>query len=276
VSIFKRSNRKRIIILGCGPAGLFAAHAAIGMGHDVRIISKLRKSEMYGAQYLHTSIPGLSDGSAPFKVEYRLEGDLDDYLHKVYGEIIPDRSAITVESLVGVYDAWNIRAAYDRAFELYWQMVVNQPVGASVMHSLIHEDRPDLIISTIPAPGLCLDPGHAFDSRLIWAIGDAPERGVFAPRLVSEPNVILYNGTKDTGYYRASNISGYQAVEWPHRTRPPLKVAEVVKPVRTTCVCWTKEREGTRLLRLGRYGAWNRLGHTHQAYWRTLEALKEL
>jgi hypothetical protein len=30
------------------------------------------------------------------------------------------------------------------------------------------------------------------------------------------------------------------------------------------------------LVRLGRYGAWNRHGHSHQAYWRTLRILKEM
>jgi len=65
VSLFSRKP-KRIFILGCGPAGLFAAQAAAEMGCSAVIISKLRRSEMYGAQYLHSEIPGLTDGSNPF------------------------------------------------------------------------------------------------------------------------------------------------------------------------------------------------------------------
>lgn len=270
------SRTKRVVVLGCGPAGLFAAHAAKGLGAEVKIISKLRRSEMYGAQYLHSEIPGLTAGQRPFKVEYRLEGDLDDYLEKVYGPTIPDRSAITRESLVGVYQAWDIRAAYHRAFDLYREEVMNHEVGVDTMVSLITEFKPSLIVSTIPAPALCADQQHAFDVRKIWAMGDAPERGIFAPRFSNEPGLIQYNGTRFTGWYRASLIAGYASVEWPEANKPPIPdVAEVLKPVATTCGCWTNARK-TKVIRLGRYGAWNRSGHTHQAYWKTLEALQEM
>lgn len=248
------------------------------MGHRVAIISKKRRSEMYGAQYLHTAIAGLTEPGDPgFKVEYRLKGSLDDYLYKVYGEKIPDRSAITVESLVGIYPAWDIRKAYHRAFSLYVDQVMSFDLSASFMPSILTEYRPHLLISTIPAPVLCAMPEkHAFDVRSIWAIGDAPERGVFAPRFTTEPNLIEYDGTRDTGWYRSSLIAGYASVEWPGRRRPPIEnVVEVQKPVATTCDCWLGARK-TKVIRLGRYGAWHRTGHTHQAYWKTLEALKGL
>lgn len=276
VNLFSK-RFKRVFILGCGPAGLFAAHAASSMGHHVTIISKLRRSEMYGAQYLHSEIPGLTDGSSPFKVEYRLEGSLDDYLTKVYGDVIPDRSAITVDSLVGVYDAWDIRYAYHRAFDLYRGNINNDFIGPDTMYDILSAHQPDLLVVTIPAPSLCTQKEiHAFDVRSIWAVGDAPERGVFAPNMITEPNLIQYNGSRDTGWYRASSIAGYHAVEWPGRRRPPIEhVVSVDKPVSTTCDCWLKAKR-TKVIRLGRYGAWNRLGHTHQAYWKTLDVLKEL
>lgn len=262
-------------MLGCGPAGLFAAYAAEQTGAEVQVISKLRRSEMYGAQYLHSEIPGLTDGQKPFEVEYRLEGDLDDYLKKVYGDTIPDRSAITVESLVGKYPAWDIRAAYHRAFDLAYSKVYHHEVRSDSIAKIASEFRPDLLISTIPATSLCLG-GHSFDVRKIWAIGDAPERGVWAPRFSNEPGLIQYDGTRFTGWYRYSLIAGYASVEWPYGTKPPIpEVAEVLKPVGTTCDCWLDMRR-VKVLRLGRYGAWDRKGHTHQAYWATLAAMKEL
>lgn len=268
---------KRVVILGCGPAGLFAAQAAFESGANVTIISKMRRSEMYGAQYLHTAIPGISSVEDRFRVEYRLEGDLDDYLKKVYGPVIPERSAITRESLVGTYDAWDIRRAYNRAFDTYFSSIHNHEVSADTMRSLLMESRPALLISTIPAPSLCTVPDlHAFDVRRVWAIGDAPERGIFAPRPFTDPNLILYNGESSPGWYRASNIAGYYAVEWPEDTKPPIpEVAPVDKPVATTCDCWMRWKR-SKVIRLGRYGAWNRHGHSHQAYWRTLTTLKEM
>jgi hypothetical protein len=272
-------KRKRVLVLGCGPAGLFAAQAAQFMGYDVDIISIRRKSEMFGAQYLHSDIPGLTDDQTGFTVEYRLTGELDDYLHKVYGETIPDRSAITRKSLVGVYPAWDIRRAYDSAWRQWFQFI-QAPPGDTKLDALALTDlilppfgnprRWKLVISTIPARDICFKPNqHTFAVRDVWAVGDAPERGIFAP-WNGEDNVIEYDGTPDRGWYRASRIAGYSAVEWPENHKPPIpEVAKVSKPVKTNCDCW----DSKNFLRLGRYGAWHRSGHTHQAYWKTLEVL---
>jgi len=269
-------QNKRVVVLGCGPAGLFAAHAAKSMGADVHIISKKRRSEMYGAQYLHSGIPGLTDDQRPGSVEYRLMGDLDDYLAKVYGEVIPERSAISKDKLVGVYPAWDIRRAYHQAFELYHPDIIGEPLDSTSMPHIATEFRPALIISTIPAPTLCASPDlHAFDVRRIWAIGDAPERGIFTDRWSDEPNVIWYNGEDSPAWYRYSLINGYAAAEWPEATKPPNPdVAPIDKPVATSCDCWMLSPKYP-VIRLGRYGAWNRHGHSHQAYWRTLTALRD-
>lgn len=275
MSLLKRN--KTVVVLGCGPAGLFAAHAAKTRGAEVHIISKLRRSEMYGAQYLHSGIPGLTDDQRQGAVEYRLMGDLDDYLTKVYGPVIPERNAISKDKLVGVYPAWDIRAAYHRAFDLYRRDVINEPLDKTSMPNVVAEFHPALIISTVPAPSLCVMPDEvcAFDVRNIWAIGDAPERGIFAPRFSEEANVIVYNGDPSPGWYRYSLINGYASMEWPESTKPPIpEVAIVEKPVGTSCNCWMGHKKYP-VIRMGRYGAWNRHGHAHQAYWRTLQAMKD-
>ena len=268
------SKRKRVLVLGCGPAGLFAAQAAQFAGYDVDIMSVRRRSEMFGAQYLHSYIPGLTDDQTEFAVEYRLVGDFEAYLHKVYGEVIPDPGKITKESLVGIYPAWDIRRAYYRAWDLFLPMIEPVPalLSAEVLSGLLLNNRKrwSKVFSTIPASDLCWKRDvHTFTVRSVWAIGDAPERGIFAPWR-GEDNVILYDGTPDRGWYRASRIAGYSAVEWPDDNKPPLpEVSHVEKPVNTNCDCWVSKD----FIRLGRYGAWHRTGHSHQAYWRTLEVL---
>src|SRR5678809_864059 len=59
----------RVLILGCGPSGLIAAHAAYNRGADFIVVSKARKSFMNGAQYLHAPIPGVSI-KEPFLINY--------------------------------------------------------------------------------------------------------------------------------------------------------------------------------------------------------------
>lgn len=106
----------KALILGCGPAGLMAAHAAALRNYDVVIVSKKRKSEMFGCQYLHQPIPLVSKGD-PVDVEYRLQGSIKDYRTKVYGD--RPNVAVSPETLETDHKAWNIREAYDSLWAMY-------------------------------------------------------------------------------------------------------------------------------------------------------------
>jgi hypothetical protein len=260
-----------VVVLGCGPAGLFAAHAAKMMGHEVQILSKKRQSHMYGAQYLHNHIPGLTSDHPGdrFEVDYRLIGSAEDYAAKVYGSDVP--RSVSPQRYRGRQPAWDIREAYSRAYRRYEDLITEQVVEASTIAVLLQDRNVDVVVNTIPANQFCVDIRHAFIARNVWAIGDAPERNIFAPRLA--PNeTVLCNGTDEVGWYRASNIRGFNTVEWPEDRRPPIDgVARVTKPVSNTCNCW--ESSG-KYWRVGRYGTWQKGVLSHHAYWRTYEALK--
>lgn len=258
----------RILILGSGPAALFAAHAAEMRGHDVMIMSKPRKSFMHGAQYLHRPIPGLST-SESFQIDYRLTGSIDGYRDKVYAGI--DRRAVRVspQDLLGRHEAWDIREAYDAAWELYGDQVVPlELVGErGEVRKLLEWAKPDLMISTVPAPLLCEDPGHGFTSETVWAT----DKSFFL--LDTEDNVVVCSGEKDHAWYRQSRIQGCENTEYPNQNKPPFpqgKVWEVVKPVATTCTCYPE------VMRLGRYGLWEKGVLSDGAYYSTEENLTKL
>jgi len=257
----------KVAVLGCGPAGLFAAHAATRLGHEVEIYSKKRRSEMFGAQYLHAPIPELT--GEPFLVNYTLDGNVSDYRRKVYGDgITPE---VSPESLQGTAKAWDIREAYYKAWELYWGRINDIPnIDSGWWHSEALADC-RVVISTIPAPALCAyRDRHSFTARDIWAIGDAPERGIFAPSIAPR-NTVICNSRHDVGWYRTANILSYRTMEWPDDNRPPLEhVAKVTKPVSTNCDCG-KERVGW--WRAGRYGTWHKGYLSHRAYWDITAAL---
>lgn len=262
----------RVLVIGAGPAGLFATHAAIQLGHEVRIISKHQKSHMYGAQYLHAEIPGLTDPE-PFEVTYTLRGEAEEYAAKVYGEIPPD--FVSPQRLLGTHKAWDIRATYDRAWDLYGFAVNRMSIaGPDGLRTLLNSFGADITISTMPANLLCYQPKtHYFTARNAWAIGDAPERGIQAPRIV-EMNTVLCNGERDSGWYRASNILGYNTVEWPDERRPPIEnIAKITKPIRTNCDCWA---DTGRVWRAGRYGTWQKGYLSHFAYQEIKGALEKL
>lgn len=258
-------NRKRMVaILGCGPAGMFAAHAFSEAGWSVSIFSKRGKSHMFGAQYLHAPIPGLPEVKST--IEYRLEGTADGYRDKVYGPAGPggERIEVSPESLVGTHDAWDIRRAYDAAYDLYANRIIPFNLSAHVIKDLLNPSGDcKYIINTVPLPALCDKPEvHKFHHRKIWAAGDAPELGRFSP-ITCAPDTVVCNGDPERAWYRVSNIFGHTTAEWPEDRRPPLNdLGEVIKPLFHDCDCWA----GTKLRPLGRYGAWQKGVLTHHVY----------
>lgn len=261
MSLFKP---KKAAVLGCGPAGIFAAHGLIQNGWDVTIFSKaIRRSYMFGAQYLHEPIDGLTPGhERPSKITYRLEGSADGYRDKVYGAI-PVK--VSPESLAGTHPAWDIRIAYDNGFSLYQDRI--REIYADPEWMMEGDELNDfkVVVSSVWLPHICADPEeHQFHAASVWAMGDAPSRGQYVP--VRPPaDTVVCDGTKDTGWYRAANVHGHVTVEWPASKKPPLPgVAEVIKPIYATCTCYT--RRSWKFVKVGRYGTWSKGVLSHDAY----------
>lgn len=254
---------KRAAVLGCGPAGLFAAHALRENGWDVLVFSKARPSHLYGAQYLHAPIPGLTpEASEPVRVKYRLAGTVDQYREKVYG-VTPVK--VSVETLTQEHPGWDIRATYDAAWSQYHETIYNAMIDPNWLQ--LNGREFDIVLNSIPLPSLCYQPDeHEFHSTQVWAIGDAPDRGQYAPYR-PDPNTVECNGTGDTGWYRAANVFGYTTVEWPGNRKPPLPAATLVtKPLYSTCTCYRRRENGFKFMPIGRYGQWSKGVLSHHAY----------
>lgn len=255
---------KRAAVLGCGPAGLFAAHGLVEMGWDVTILSNKRRSEMFGAQYLHEPVHGLAEVGTVLK--YELLGTPEGYRRKVYGDAPVD--SVSPELYKGYQQVWDIRAAYYDAWSQYHERIIHLPeINGTDLRSLLETNAYRLILSSIPAPALC-KLGHQFQSARVWAIGDAPERGIFSPVDLRADKVIC-NGEKSPGWYRASHVFGYNTTEWPGGSKPPISdVASVVKPTSTNCDCWV---DSGVFHRIGRYGTWTKGVLSHEAYLKAKE-----
>lgn len=267
---------KRLAILGAGPAGLLAAHAAALHGvEETTVITKSSvwdgsqpaKSPLYGCQYLHAKIPGLSVREAD--VAYEIRGTPEDYRSKVYG---PESHArVSPEDFQGVHKAWDIRAAYSQLWAMY---VVNALSGVRVQTGKITwgnvgqiVDNHDLVISTVPAPVICGGEFHDFPTQEVWAVGDAPDLGIQAPAEI-ENNKVVCNGLENPAWYRASTVFGMTTVEWSGSVQPVPQAVRVRKPLETNCNCWE-----TKIIRMGRYGAWKKGVLAHEVYENTRDLL---
>jgi hypothetical protein len=257
----------QVAILGCGPAGLFAAHAVAQAGDTPIIFSKNRKSFMRGAQYLHQPIPGLS--GEPFTIDYRLEGSIEGYRAKVYGDM--EDVQVSPESLTGIADAWDIREAYDAAWDLYNGQIMDTELSDPQTIWRIIDKYGD-VISSVSAKVLCKRPAlHRFRSQQVWVTDFVKRLGAFADDTAD--NLVVCSGHEDDWWYRASRIHGQENTEFPididmARLGAKSGIWRVEKPVDTTCDCWPE------IDRVGRYGSWKKGVLSHEAFYEIAETYK--
>lgn len=252
----------KVLVLGAGPAGLMAAHAAAITNNEVVILSKNRQSYMRGAQYLHMPIP-MATKSEPFNIDYLLKGTSEQYRDKVYG---PDpRIKVSPDSLLGSHLAWDIRETYDWLWDTYSKFVTDQNIHPGNIEEIIEHFGADLVISSIPAPQICINPDHGFQQEIVWVTelyrGDP-----------WTDNTVICSGDPDDPWYRTSKIHGWTNTEYPNDRKPPFssdKVHSVSKPVQTNCDCLPAVR------RVGRYGTWTKGVLSHTAFYETADALSK-
>jgi hypothetical protein len=259
----------RVLVLGCGPAGLIAAYAAEREYQaEVKILSVKRPSQLYGCQYLHEAIPGIDSGG-PDMVSYTLSGTTEGYRRKVYGSLTPP---VSPQQYAGDHPAWDLRRTYDQLYERFEPGIVDAKLSSTDIMPMLSDFWPDVCISSVPAPVLCqAGDRHTFTEVQCWAIGDAPWQKVEDYGYTIPPFTVWCDGTPQVSWYRMCNVFGYSTVEWSgHRKKPPLEdVVPFAKPLSTDCDCLPS------ILRVGRYGRWLKGTLSHEAYIATVNKVKE-
>jgi len=235
-------------------------------GLEPAIISKKQKSVIYGAQYLHKPIPGLSSQLPASRIRTIRAGAPEVYAERVYGMGTMRTSWERVEP---VAQAWDLRETYDAAWEEFKDEIVDLAISPSEVVEFTSQF--ELVISTIPAWAICLKPNeHYFKSISILVqknidLRDDPVVGDLGD------NWVVYNGTHDRAWYRASSIFGHTSVE--ARSEQALlnnkKWEPGFKIVGTDCDCHPA------VVKTGRMGRWERGVLTHHAFEQTLAAISD-
>lgn len=241
-----------VAVLGCGPAGMMAAHACARAGVDFTIISNKARSKIGGAQYLHKAIPGATFTQPDGVVNFYRQGHPQVYASKVYGDPCAPTSWDSFDP--GAHDIWNMQRAYETLWAVYHTEIHNQVITEeSQVRSLL--DRYDMILSTIPRIILCQSGHHTFTKQDVWIDVD--------PGSQIDEDSIIYNGQRNVPWYRASNIFGVSSVEYGENPGPSEAVVRVQKPLVSDCDCWV----GTdQFVPLGRYGMWQKGILIHDAF----------
>jgi hypothetical protein len=241
---------KEVAIIGCGPAGLLAAHAAELQGFEPVIYSKeVRKSPHANATYLHAAIPELTSESPDANIRFAKVGDGSGYAAKVYGEA--DRPTSWEKFDEGCHPAWALAPVYGDLWSLYRGSVKRAVADDALAVELVRNYG--LVINTAPANCLCHDMTHEFRSRDIWVKDGAP-KGV-------PENTMVYNGSPRWPWYRSSDIFGTRSTEYPCEAEnhdPDLKRG--IKVMGTNCDCHPA------ILRAGRWGTWEPGVLIHHAF----------
>lgn len=260
----------RVLVLGCGPAGLIAAYAAEREYRaEVKILSVKRPSQLYGCQYLHAPIPGVTLDNGGDPVRYELRGTPEGYRAKVYGSLLPP---VSPQQYAGDHLAWDLRQTYATLYERFDPQIVDVRLSPTDIVPVLNDLAPDVCINSMPAPVLCQRGSeHTFTDVTCWAIGDAPDLSQSVPFKPKEPFTIICNGIPQVSWYRICDVFGYGTVEWPgHKKKPPFEgVTPFLKPLSTNCDCLPS------ILRVGRYGQWRKGVLSHEAYDQAARRLKE-
>lgn len=238
-------------VLGCGPAGLLAAHAAVRNGASVVIYSDTAQpSVIGGAQFLHRAIPEITNADPDAMCDFRHMGNRENYAKRVYGDPLADVSWGSYAE--GLHPIWNMQQAYNQLWERYAELIVIEDIYPKNLNKIA--DVEDVVLSCIPAPALCShQPQCQFIKQDVWIL-------TVDNHFENLECSIVYNGSMAGDWYRWCSLFGHTFFEHPQFVPNARKVS---KPLRTDCPGPTHLGN---VIRLGRYGLWEKHQLIHHAY----------
>lgn len=250
-----------IHVLGAGPAGMLAAHAASLHGEPFQIHSIKRQSPIWGATYLHHAIPELTTPKADREIRYSKMGDRAGYAQKIYGD---PEAPCSWDRFDGTVPAWDLERHYETLWDWYHRYIVDEEIRHDRVAELL-QDGP--VFSTITPQGYCTDPlgEHLFE----WQ-----EVRIAAEGSGAAEGEIIYNGDLADPWYRTSTLFEFESTEFPGKYPVrDMKTQQVRKPLKTNCDCLL---EAGTLYRIGRYGAFEKNLLVTDAFSKAMETLDEM
>lgn len=243
--------RQPYAVLGCGPAGLLAAHALSLYNREFIILSPRIQSKLGGAQYCHAPIIGLTSEAPAATLTYHVRGDADTYREKVYGSADVPFVSFTNQDDGKQVPAWPLIDVYEQLWRKYEPQIVDVALNYSEVDDLTRVFK---VISSAPLDTICSGT-HSFRSQTVLISNDTHD-------WLEGDNTIVYSGDPADAWYRQSLIFGTPSTEYGAAAAIPagVKVKQVRKPIATDCGCHPS------IIKVGRYGRWEKGVLTHQGF----------
>lgn len=255
-------KRLDVAVLGAGPAGLFAALAALNNGCRVTIYSKEWQRpgpEAAGVFVLHDSMDLPLES---FVVrEIAVGGTAADYAKKVYGS----------ETVPTSFRPGNGTAYYysgKQAIQFAWDIVSisaeyrKKEIAGADLSLLAGQHQ--LVVSTVPLPIL-------MPSR-VWPYAEAFVKQSKAPL---EESFILQHANPSVPFYRCSAVEGTFTMEFPPKYDDDPGLRKVRKVMPHDNAQFLEHIRGAlpNVVYTGRFGAWDKGKLSHHAFDDTVEAI---
>jgi hypothetical protein len=252
----------KVAVVGCGPAGLAAVHAAVGLGAEVTLIAPRERTPQRGPLLIQRPIPVINVGHPDGYIrQIVIGGTILDYRYKLYGDV---NISINGDILATGYHAWKHGETYDKLWACYIEephpdVITEDRLVTSPELADLHKEF-ELVVNTAPLRNMCYR-GHFFEGKTLWVTPETeyPEQ---------PDNTIIFNAYPNIPWVRSSRIFGVQATEWPSDNRPFRENARLItKPLHTDCNCFP------RVLLTGRFGAWKNETWVDTAYYDVRSAI---
>lgn len=265
---------KRVAVIGCGPAGLAAAHAASGLGSAVTIYSPAEKSPQRGPLILQRPIPAITtDHPTGYIRQIVIGGSILDYRYRLYGDI---NISIQGDMLRRGYHCWDHIEAYDKLWDIYMTPGngkadhANMMINGSELAEL--HNRFDLVVNTAPLRDLCLKVPSRHDQGKLVPMHKFTFKAVDITMGYSYPDqpedTTVFNAGTEFPWVRSAWLLGNSCTEWLPGTAPKsLKPFTIRKPIRHDCTCFPN------VLGTGRFGSWRNETWVDTAYYDTRDAI---
>lgn len=266
------SKITKVCVVGAGPAGLAAAHAAAGMlGIErVTVYAPKKPTEQRGPLLLQRPIPGINDDHPDGYIrQFVVGGSILDYRDKTYGDI---NVGINGDVLEPGYHAWHFMSTYKRLWHLYADCIIDKTLTAAELAQRAFATSGDTLwVNTAPRDAFCEQKGkHRFTVARVFITPVA----VFQDQ---PDDTIIFNADPDEPWCRSSRIFGSEVTEWPatrddvnHHFAPDgrsLVFQQIAKPISTDCDCLPN------VLKTGRFGQWRNQTWVDTAYYDVRNAL---